>query len=156
MFKDKEIFDIVKQNKEAIYPHSSMIDALRDLIENPQDARPVHSSDMDPAGEQENIDNEEILESLDTTELPEEDSEPKNSNSKGSFFRPVVVDEDELMLKYARGLSFEQRIAFDKIVDFCKLVKRSKEGSSVEIHPPQLIVTGNNVITVLKGSQELF
>ena len=58
------------------------------------------------------------------------------------MFKPVIVDEPEIMLQYARGLSFEQRIVFDQIVKFCKSVLRSKRGALVEIIPPQIIVTG--------------
>ena len=47
------------------------------------------------------------------------------------------------MLEYARSLSFEQRIIFDKIVHFCKEVLRSKRGANINPNPPQLIVKGN-------------
>ena len=82
--------------------------------------------------------------SMPVSALPEEE-EAETKNSKGGFFTPVVVDEEEKMLQYARGLSFEQRIVFDKAVRFCKLVKRSKKDPTILINPPQLIVTGNNI-----------
>ena len=81
--KFNENFELVKENKKAIYPNSDMIDVMRDLIQNPADARSLHLMDMNAAGEQENIDDEAILESLDTTELPEpEERDPENHFGK--------------------------------------------------------------------------
>ena len=42
-----------------------MIDVMRDLIQNPTDARPLHLMNMDAAGEQENIDDEAIAKQAD-------------------------------------------------------------------------------------------
>ena len=123
-----------------------MIDVMREMIENPEEARPIHLYDLDAEGEQENIDNEEILESLDTTELTDdEEARPKNIKSDGPLFAPVIVDEEEKMLQDARKLSFEQRIAFDKIIAFCKSVLRSNKGAAVLPIPPQMIVTGKEL-----------
>ena len=60
----KNHYDAVKRNKTAIFPNSTMIDIIREMIENPEDSRPLHLFDMDTAGEQDNCDNEEILESV--------------------------------------------------------------------------------------------
>ena len=141
-----EKYETIQQNKKVIYPNSDMIDIMRDLIQNPDDARPMHLMDMDAAGEQENIDNEAILESLDTTELPHEDEErdPENVKSDGCMFKPIIVDEPEIMLQFARSLSFEQRIPFDKLIKFCKEVKRSNQGATIAIKPPQMIIKGKN------------
>ena len=141
-----EKYETIQQNKKVIYPNSDMIDIMRDLIQNPDDARPMHLMDMDAAGEQENIDNEAILESLDTTELPheEEERDPENVKSDGCLFKPIIVDELEVMLQFARSLSFEQRIPFDRFIRFCKEVKRSNQGSTIAIKPPQMIIKGKN------------
>ena len=53
-----------------------------------------------------------------------------------------MVDEEDVMLKYARSLSFEQRIVFDKIMKLCKAVLRSNNGADIIPNPPKLIVTG--------------
>ena len=47
---------IIKRNKNAIYPNSNMIDIMRELIQNPEEARPIHSGNIDSTGEQENFD----------------------------------------------------------------------------------------------------
>mgnify|MGYP001223927759 CR=1 FL=1 len=146
-------YKLIEANKTCIYPNSSMVDVLRELINNPKDARPIHLSEMDPAGEQENMDNEAILESLDTNELPEEEEEeePEPSNFKSdTLFKPIIVDDPDLMLEYARSLSFEQRIVFDKIIKFCKQVKRSNKGVAAAVpKPPQLIVKGKYIISYI-------
>ena len=151
-----ELFDkhykLIEANKTSIYPNSSMVDVLRELINNPENARPIHLSEMDPTGEQENMDNEAILESLDTNELPEEEEEeePEPTNFKiDNLFKPIIVDDPNLMLEYARSLSFEQRIVFDKIIKFCKQVKRSKKVAAVVPKPPQLIVKGKYIISYI-------
>ena len=85
-------YKLIEANKTYINPNSSMIDVLRELKNNPEVARPIDLSEMDPAGEQENMDNEAILESLDTNELPEEeeDEEPEHTNLKSdNLFKPI-------------------------------------------------------------------
>ena len=118
------------------------------MMKNPDDARPLHLYNIDAAGEQENLDNEEILESLDTNELPSDESEMKNVQSDGSMFKPIIVDEPEVMLQYARSLSFEQRIVFDKVVKFCKEVVRYKKGAKIYPKPPQLIIKGIQAVLI--------
>ena len=145
-------FETIKMNKKAIYPNSTMVDVMRNLIQNPEEARPIHLVDMDAAGEQENLDDEEELEPLDTTELPEEEpdtSGKRNVKSTLSLFKPIVVDEMEVMLNLARSLSFGQRIVFDKIIKFSKEVLRANRGAHIVPTPPQLIVTGKKKLSNL-------
>ena len=136
---------MVKGNKRQIYPGSKMIDEMRELFENTDDdAKAQHLyENIDVAGQQENLDDEHDIEPLDTTVWPEEDPQPKTIKSDGMFFKPIVVDEDEVMLEMARSLSFEQRIVFDKLIRFCKMILRSFKGAHIPIIPPNLIVTGN-------------
>ena len=116
---------------------------MRDLLENEEDHRPKHLFDFDPAGDQENLDDEEMMKPPDLSELPEEDVIPTNSKSNGLLFKQIEVDEHDVMLEMARKLSLEQRIGFDKILQFCKTVLRNRNGASANLHPPQLIITGN-------------
>ena len=136
-------FEKIKLNKSQIYPGSSMIDEMRELLESSDDTRPMHMlENIDATGQQENMDDEEVMEPLDTTKLPEEESQPKNVRSDG-IFRPIVVEEDDVMLEMARNLSFEQRIVFDHMIQFCKSILRLINGATNIIQlPPQLIVTG--------------
>ena len=97
---------------------------------------------IDPAGEQENLDDQELQEPLDTSEVPQEEPDPINVKSVGLLFRKIEVQEHDLLLDMARSLSFEQRIVFDQIIRFCKAVLRSKKGARLRIDPPNMIVTG--------------
>merc|ERR1712129_174308 len=120
------------------------IDEMRELPESSNETRPQHMHEnIDVAGQQENLDNEEMMEPRDDSILPYlEDSPPQNSRSEGTF-RPILVEEDEVMLEMARNLSFEQRIVFDQMVKFCKSILRLMMGATNVIQlPPCLIVTG--------------
>ena len=137
-----ENYDIIMRNKQEIYPNSNMIDEMRDIIENNNDTRPKHLCEMiDPAGEQENLDDMEIQEPLDTSELPQEEPAPINVKPVGLLFKKIEVQEHNVLLDMARGLSFEQRIVFDLIIQFCKAILRSKK-ATIRINAPNIIVTG--------------
>mgnify|MGYP001489389500 CR=1 FL=1 len=128
-----------------IYPNSKMIEEMRELLDSNEDTRPKHLyENLDPAGNQDNLDNEEMIEPMDTSALPEEDPVPVNSKSSGLLFKRIEVDEHDVMLQMARSLSFGQRIVFDQIIQFCKTVLRSKNGATDDLFPPHLIVTGKN------------
>ena len=119
-----------------------MIDVMRDILENNDDTRPKHLCEMvDPAGEQQNLDDQELQEPLDTSELPQEEPAPINVKSVGLLFKKIEVQEHDVLLDMARGLSFEQRIVFDLIVQFCKAILRSKK-ATITINAPNIIVTG--------------
>ena len=56
-FKDHE--HIIKQNKEAIFPNSPMIDTMMELLETNDALKPTHlSEDIDPVAQQENIEDQ--------------------------------------------------------------------------------------------------
>ena len=40
LFNDN--YNVIKKNKESIYPNSTMVDVMRELIENPENVRPTH------------------------------------------------------------------------------------------------------------------
>jgi hypothetical protein len=65
------------------------------------------------------------------------------------LFKPIIIDEDDRMLERVRSLSFEQRIVFDKFVQFTKSVLRNLNGASIVPIPPNIIVTGNDMIPSL-------
>ena len=143
--KFNENYEMIKRTKEMIYPNSKMIEDMRELLDSNEDIRPKHLyENLDPAGNQENLDNEEMIEPMDTSALPEEDPIPVNSKSSGLLFKRIEVDEHDVMLQMARSLSFGQRIVFDQIIQFCKTILRSKNGATDDLFPPHLIVTGKN------------
>ena len=139
-------YDLVQENRKRIYPFSKMIDVAREILENPDDdGKATHFlENIDTNGQQENLDNESIIEPMDTSPLPEEEPNPRNRGSDGCLFKPIIVDEDDYMLERVRSLSFEQRIVFDKFVQFTKSVLRNLNGASIAPIPPNIIVTGNS------------
>ena len=100
------------------------------------------------AGQQENLECEEEMPPLDDTRLPEEGEDPNNNKPKTANreetcqMRPISIDELEIMTADARRLSFEQKIVFNELIDFCIRVKMAKEGKCEYPEPPRIIVTG--------------
>ena len=90
------------------------------------------------------------MEVIDDSELP--DDEPSKTSKKSSkdtasmkeicIVRPVAIREVEEMKNDARHLSFEQKVVFNIMIDFCKRIKILKTGWPIDINPPRLIVTG--------------
>ena len=117
----------------------------REILENPDDdGKATHLlENIDVTGQQENLDDQNSMDPIDDSILPEEEPESRNRKSNGCLFKPVVVDEDEYMLERVRNLSFEQRIVFDKFVQFTKTILRNMKGASTAPIPPNIIVTGN-------------
>ena len=68
----QEVQDVLKQN----FPHVGM--ALHLIFFNIE------------LWEQDNFDNEEVLESLDTTNLPDDEPDPTNVKSDGCLFKPII------------------------------------------------------------------
>ena len=85
------------------------------------------------------------LEPLDESELPEESVvESKNNNDlPESFkFKPITFGDEDQMRRDVLSLSYEQRIAFDFIIQFCKRKKIQRNNPSFIVAPERLIVTG--------------
>ena len=136
---------IIENNKRAIYPNSEMIDCMKELLESSEDNRPIHlSDDIDATGQQENIDDQEQLDQLDpldTSELPiEESSKGTNKKPDGCPYKPVPISTRDTLIKQASTLSFSQRVAFDKVVTFCKSVMRAEKSDQTSIVPPPLLI----------------
>ena len=134
--------DVLYQNKRKILPHSKNVTEMKEILDSDLNFRPSHIYEtLDTEFEQDNKDDEEICEPLDTTELPTEQNEMKNMKpDSSSKYKPILVEADELMRESARGLSCEQRIVFDKIVQFCKWIVMSPECN--DIVAPKIIAHG--------------
>lgn len=93
---------------------------MKDYLDNPQENRPKHLFDtLDSTLEQEEADDKEL--EIPVDETPAEFEEDKQTTKiEGSKFKIPIVDDDETMRKLARSLSTEQRLIFDKLVDYCK------------------------------------
>ena len=146
--------ETLKNNKKAIFPNSPMIDAMMALLDSPESTTPLHlADDIDSNAQQTDLDDQDELDvtnPLDTSELPPETNNNEQTKNKGptkldgSPFRPIPQGTKNELIRKARGLSFEQRIAFDKVLTFAKSVitaEKGKDPMSVT-QPPLLIVHG--------------
>ena len=131
----------INENRKSIYPYSKEIDLVQSIIES-EESRPIDAYDMlDAEKQQEDSDDAENLEPIDDSELPEE---PENvaKSSDGSKFKPIIPDEKNQMKEYARSLSFEQRVVFDKMISYCKDVVMARKSPNFNPVPPKIIVHG--------------
>ena len=60
----------------------------------------------------------------------------------GCKFKIPVVDDEESMLKLARNLSKEQRLAFSLMIDYLKKLSCSKKFATTDFEAPRIIATG--------------
>ena len=133
-------FDIIKRNKKSIYPHSEMVDTIREILESGEDSRPTHLADT--MGQQANMDDKEMLDPCDLTELPPEGQDSNCNLLPDCPYKPVPVESKELLIEQANSLSPSQRVAFDKVITFAKSIRRCSSNRSTIVPPPQLIVHG--------------
>ena len=143
--------DVIDFNRNRIFPFAKMIEVLKDWVDDDFE-RPAHLFEgIDQTAQQENSEDLEEMEPIDSSELPDEDEIPrinvkKNFGSKEvGKFKPIVLDDLETMIQNVRKLSFEQRIVFDEVINYCITVLIQENGGNVTVIPPKLIVTGNNL-----------
>ena len=102
--------------------------------------------------EQQNEEDLNELEEIDDHELPEEQDHPKIPSQKKRSkaaqkqedmrLKPISLDEPNVMRQKARSLSYEQRIAFDKVIHYAKCVFIDRKGIQINAIPPILILHG--------------
>ena len=100
---------------------------------------------LDSSLQQENDDDKVLQEPIDDTPvIAEEDNNLYQNKSKSemSKFKIPQVDDDETMRKMARSLSKQQRMVFDRIIDYLKKLVCSKKYVSGDFSPPKIIVHG--------------
>ena len=143
----------VERNRKKIYPHSNRITELRKLLEEGDYLTHVKIADtLDPSAEQQDADESEDdeHENKDDEEYPQYstyDANPRKckkplEEEKCIYKQPVLEDVDTLK-KNVRSLSFEQRMVFDKYIDFSKKIMCAlRYGGNIETNPPRLIVHG--------------
>ena len=140
----------VERNRKKIYPHSDRIAELRALLEEGD----FHSSNLgdglDPAVEQQDAEDNECQEGF-----PDMDDEilqeTSTSKQKGKgrmkeekcVYKIPDVEEETIMKRNVRSLSYEQRVVFDKFIDFAKRVMCAiRYSGNIDTTPPRLIVHG--------------
>ena len=141
----------VERNRKKIYPHSDRIAELRALLEEGDFLSSNLGDDLDPAGEQQDAadnENQEGFPDMDD-EILEETSTSKRKG-KGHLikeekcvYKIPEVEDIQIMKRNARSLSFEQRVVFDRFIDFAKRVMCAiRYGGNIDTTPPKLIVHG--------------
>ena len=152
-FKDvKRKGNEVETNRKKIYPHSDRIKELRALLEEGDFLSSNLKDSLDPALEQQDADdeeNQEGFEEMDNDKDFEEYSASKR-RSKGHslkeekcIYKIPDLEDIQTMKRKVWNLSFEQRVIFDKFIDFAKRVMCAvRYGGNIDTTPPRLIVHG--------------
>ena len=149
----------VERNRKRIYPHSQRIQELRKLLEEEDYLRNnKKDNELDPNAEQQNSDDAESQSEDEhddgctdpSEEFPNYVKPPYARGKKGSHpkqeeikFKLPELDDIDTMKRNVKNLSPEQRIVFDKYIDFCKRVMCCvRYGGNIDTTPPKLIVHG--------------
>ena len=137
--------DLIKRNKEAIYPGEGTIDLLENMDLDVQ--RPAHIFDMLDGERQQQADD-------DWAEGAEDDpqfesfaytgnlAQGDNNQAESHKYRIVNVPKEEEMRLRTLRLVPEQMNILRKVVLYCRDVEKSKKKLSHKVNPLRLIVSG--------------
>ncbi len=135
--------DVIKMK---IFPHKNNIEEARATVQNLPDQRVHHIGDtIDPTNEQENADliTEGFVEDDDfAARDPGDDFKTPQSyfsDTCSEKFRRIDISNKSNMLKSARSLDKEQRLAFDCIIKYAKQLRASMSNPSIRRPAPPLI-----------------
>ena len=148
LYKENEA--LVLHNKLSVFPYREAICDMRDFLEKEEDYSAQHVYDtLDNQAEQVNMDDEEQMEVLDASTLPEEEKTnvEKQSKRDGPRVQRIVIFDDDRMREIARQLTKEQRVCFDLAIDFCKKLKAARGNHRFIPSPPKLIIYGKFTVS---------
>jgi len=139
----------IEKTMLTLFPNIKSVEEGRTKVAEAKSERALHIGDeIDPALEQTEGDDNEIAMKLpeefshrDPLGYDEEDNNYHTSKEKVLFKRLDVSNHNE-MLCSVRKLVPEQRIAFDKVIQFCKNLKKSLDGKNRAPIPPLLMIHG--------------
>ena len=144
--------DEVEKNRKKIYPHSDRVEELRKLL---ADADFLKNSNLgntiDPTAEQQDADDNEnqnepadVLDDFpDDAFSSKEQRKSQSSNQEKIVYKLPILDDNDTMKANVWNLSYEQRVIFDKYIDFCKKVMCSvRFDGNIDTAPPRIIVHG--------------
>ena len=133
----------ILENRQSVLPYSTMVTEMKECLENNTDMRPMHISDiLDSTLEQLNDDDKEMEEPFDDTPVVVEEDNSHHLNTSGIRYKIPIVDDEDTMLNLARALGTEQRMVFDKFVDYVKKIKCQRKIVTNDFSPPRMIATG--------------
>ena len=144
--KYNSVKDEMKANRQAMFPLEDDFDVLEVDLEDP-DNRPQHIYDqLDPQGEQENQEDQAIGTEEDTefnarhTDFAhEEESAVHYDNFQYPPIDPISKND---LLELVRSLHPEQYKPFEKLVQYCKKVKRARKPNSKIVQALRMIIHG--------------
>ena len=142
--KFDENFDLLQMNRKAMLPFSSTLEQIRESIQLYEEERATsHDDILDSAFQQDQDEDQQFLDAPDLSELPGEADERIARSDEGTV-RQIKMVDDQQMIADVRSLSFDQRIAFQMILSYCKYKSFSKSIFSIDILPPRLIAHGKS------------
>ena len=145
--------DEVEENRRRVFPHSQRIEQLRKIL---AEYEFLNKEDiLDPAGQQQNADeeendndNEDHFEDV-IDEYPEYNSNRERKHRKSSLkeekcmYKIPVLDDILEMKNKVKKFSYEQRVVFDRFIDFCKRIMcATRYDGNIDTTPPKIIVHG--------------
>ena len=84
------------------------------------------------------------MEPIDTSALP---SEAIESNKKEKcIYKPIIVEDEDLMLDMARRLSPEQMVAFAIWIDYAMRLLFANTDCEMDLEPPKIIIHGKYLL----------
>ena len=140
----------VEKNRSKIYPHSNRISELRKLLEDGDYLRKMDTF-LDPQTEQQDAEDFEIQDHDDSTndenpyyeDMPYEKNKTNTLKPEKCVHKIPFLEDTDTMKRAVRKFSFEQRIVFDKYIDFCKRVMCAiRYDGNIDTSPPRIIVHG--------------
>ena len=162
LYKLHEI--LIDSNRKRIFPFSKTIEVIHELYSNDYE-RPAHFyENLDPEGQQDNLEALSEMEPLDTTELPEE-VDPSNNiprpkatakKKENIKIKEIKLDDPRVMIENARNLSFSQKVVFNDVIDFCKRTEIQMTGTPIYIKPLRRNVTGEYSVMNFSSYKQLF
>lgn len=151
LYSDEKNKKIIVANKEKLYAGH----VLADILEEAQDLKidkdkPTHVFDEIAA---QNVQNEEDAEAEGIEDDPEfagrnpgEELTEKASNQKvineGSYFKPIVIPDDNDLLEMTRRMVPEQQFALKPVLKYCKSIIRNAKNPVFMPEAVKLIIHG--------------
>ena len=148
--KFNAVEQIINSNKQALFPFRSTIELMDEVVL--EDIRANHIFDnLDPEFEQEKEDGISAGVQQDE-EFDHRNYDFDNQDRQGGSFedfryKSIEVNKQDMDFLLDK-LDPEQRIGLDKIVKYCKALKRAKKNPLLEVEPLYLIIHGGAGIKV--------
>ena len=131
--------EIINANRQKMLPFSKKLTEIIETLEGLE--LEEKGALLDANLEQQNDDDERETEEIDLSELPREIEEGHSKSDAYMFKKVSNITEEELKSK-VKGLSFEQRVVFDKFVEVCKKRLMQKSKYAVQVNPTRMIASG--------------